>query len=235
LAAASVEGILNRTQLDPERAVEIVEALQSVRLIESSKRAIAGERVNFVDLLTHYNQYSRSVQSIQGIGAKIDEAIQSPRITEDVKLGLEFMSALEKAIGELFPYPSKTQFSLQTDVRKIVNEEYFFSAAFLPNMERFLLAITEAEALLRLAVAGIEFKQHALSHNRIFPSNADQCEVKYVEALPTDPFTGDALKVRRITTKKIVLYSVGPDRVDNEGEFKKQSIGGYDVAFSLSL
>ncbi|MCY2923903.1 MAG: hypothetical protein NT031_00420 [Planctomycetota bacterium] len=50
---------------------------------------------------------------------------------------------------------------------------------------------------------------------------------KYLEAMPVDFYDGRALRYRR-TEKGYVLYSIGPDMVDQEGRSDKG--GGYDIA-----
>ena len=84
-------------------------------------------------------------------------------------------------------------------------------------------------ALTALAVEGFR------NDNGKLPGNLDELAPKYFAEVPEDPFTGLDLEYQR-KEKGYVIYSVGPDREDNEGlekVDKKQSDDGksYDLTF----
>ena len=74
---------------------------------------------------------------------------------------------------------------------------------------------TEAEArrrLTRLALAALRYR--AL-HNRL-PEQLDELAGEFILALPNDPFDGKPMKLKQ-TASGAVLYSIGPDMVDDGG------------------
>ncbi|MFW6155635.1 MAG: hypothetical protein ACOC95_10515 [Planctomycetota bacterium] len=64
------------------------------------------------------------------------------------------------------------------------------------------------------------------------PTNVDQLVPRHILVVPTDPFTGEPLKLAE-TADGIVLYSVGPDLEDDDGAaFARKTMTG-DIALRL--
>ena len=86
----------------------------------------------------------------------------------------------------------------------------------------------------RLALAALAIERFRNDHGKL-PEGFDELVPKYLAEVPEDPFTGLELEYRR-KENGYVIYSVGPDREDNEGlekVDKKQSDDGksYDITF----
>ena len=66
--------------------------------------------------------------------------------------------------------------------------------------------------------------------NGAFPSSLEQLIPDYLPAIPVDPFDGDAIRAK-FEAGEIVVYSVGPDRIDDRGRPEIDSSG--DIALGL--
>jgi len=91
-----------------------------------------------------------------------------------------------------------------------------FSAQFAPVMEdsRFLTARNESANLLLLGVLALRSFQ--LEHST-YPTNLSELVPAYLKQVPVDPFaSGEPLRYRR-TGSTYVLWSIGPDGVNNNG------------------
>ena len=65
---------------------------------------------------------------------------------------------------------------------------------------------------LRLGLAAEEYRDR---HGR-FPKKLDDLVPDYISAVPVDPFDGKPMRMKR-TDHGLIVYSIGPDMVDNGG------------------
>jgi hypothetical protein len=101
----------------------------------------------------------------------------------------------------------------------------------VPAVSRCAETAARADAqhdVLRLAVAVCRFRA---SHNR-FPSNPSELVPDFIAAVPQDPFDGKPLRMKK-AEGKLVVYSIGPDAIDNGGApFDRQNRTG-DIPFTI--
>jgi hypothetical protein len=64
------------------------------------------------------------------------------------------------------------------------------------------------------------------------PGQLEDLSQKYLERLPTDPFSGKPLRLKTLT-KGFVIYSVGADQVDHSGRERprKAPVMNFDETF----
>ena len=68
-----------------------------------------------------------------------------------------------------------------------------------------------------------------------WPATLDALAPDYLSSVPLDPFDGKPLRYRQLPDG-LVVYSVGTDRVDNEGNLadgKKMIQPGYDIGYRM--
>jgi hypothetical protein len=87
--------------------------------------------------------------------------------------------------------------------------------------EDFRTAVEKASATRRLMRLGLALFRHQLEHGE-FPEDP----LPEFALLP-DPFTGEAFRYRR-TAEGFILYSVGPNLLDEGGETSKRPGSGPD-------
>lgn len=87
----------------------------------------------------------------------------------------------------------------------------------------------EARLLAADAAIAIVLYQRAKGKS---PQKLDELVPEYLPAAPMDPFSDEPLRYR-ITGSQCTVYSLGPNRLDDEGAAFKDMTEPYDVGFSL--
>jgi hypothetical protein len=82
-------------------------------------------------------------------------------------------------------------------------------------------------AQLRCAAAALAMERYRQAQGR-WPDKLDALAPKYLVEVPDDPFDGKPLRLRRFA-EGIVVYSVGPDAVDDGGVIDRKGGPGTDV------
>lgn len=72
-------------------------------------------------------------------------------------------------------------------------------------------------ALIRSTIVALAVERYRIAHDGHWPDSLDQLKGKQLEAMPLDPYVGQPLKYRKVADG-VIVYSVGADRVDNEGD-----------------
>jgi hypothetical protein len=90
-----------------------------------------------------------------------------------------------------------------------------------------------AQAALRCAEAAMAAERYRLSQ-QCWPDDLAALVPRYLAAVPTDPFDGKPLRLRRLQDG-IVIYSVNADRLDNDGRFDRKNLQAPDTDIGFQL
>ena len=71
--------------------------------------------------------------------------------------------------------------------------------------------------MLRVAQTVLAIERFRGRHNNELPASLSQLIPEYLEAAPTDPFDGQALRYVQLQPRGYMVYSIGRDFVDNHG------------------
>jgi hypothetical protein len=95
------------------------------------------------------------------------------------------------------------------------------------------LQLRETQARLRCAVAAVAAERYRLKHENAWPGGLDDL-VKdgLLKEVPKDPYDGKPLRFKRTPTG-VIVYSVGPDMIDNGGKLGPANAAGTDIGFEL--
>jgi hypothetical protein len=85
-----------------------------------------------------------------------------------------------------------------------------------PDYRQALQKFQRNHALLRCALVAVAAEQHRLEHGA-WPASPARLVPTFLPELPVDPFDGKPLRSKRLPDG-IVVYSVGPDGVDDGGQ-----------------
>jgi hypothetical protein len=85
-----------------------------------------------------------------------------------------------------------------------------------PAYLHLLPAVARADASRRVAQFAVAVTSYRANEGK-FPARAEDVVPKYLPQVPPDPFTGEPLKLK-VTADGVVVYSVGPDGVDDGGQ-----------------
>ena len=98
-----------------------------------------------------------------------------------------------------------------------------------------VLQLRETQARLRCAIAAVAAERYRLKHEKIWPGRLDDL-VKdgLLKEVPKDPYDGKTLRFKRTPTG-LIVYSVGPDLIDNGGKLGRATprAPGTDIGFEL--
>ena len=86
-------------------------------------------------------------------------------------------------------------------------------------------------AWMRSAIVTVAVERYRRAHSR-FPETLNDLVPTYLAAVPTDPYDGAAIRLRRFP-EGVVLYSVGEDGVDNGGNIATMGRPGIDRGWRL--
>jgi ABC-type transport system involved in multi-copper enzyme maturation permease subunit len=92
-----------------------------------------------------------------------------------------------------------------------------------------------AMARTQCAVVALACERYRLKYGK-WPERLEDLVPEFQQKLPTDPYDGKLIRLRRLADG-LVIYSVGPDGVDNGGALERKVIwrlpAGKDVGFQL--
>ncbi|MCM8813227.1 MAG: hypothetical protein NC924_04740 [Candidatus Omnitrophica bacterium] len=92
--------------------------------------------------------------------------------------------------------------------------EIFFSMAW-PDLIKLNNIYYVCQAKLRILMTAVAVRIY-YDTNKKFPDALEELVPDYFESTVIDPWTGEALSYL-LTENEVVIYSVGPDRIDNKG------------------
>jgi hypothetical protein len=128
-----------------------------------------------------------------------------------------YLDSMEKNI-EAFQLPLPQRLKAQAMIERQGEDSrkrfYLISSMFLPSLSRLVLREGTDVSRLRLARLAIEIELYRLQHAAL-PANLDALNLS-AESV-ADPFRNGTLGYKQ-TAKGFVVYSVGPDGVDDAGK-----------------
>lgn len=103
----------------------------------------------------------------------------------------------------------------------------------LPAVRRMGEVSQRSQAYLRTAQVGVAAERYRMKHDR-WPTSLDALvQAGLLREAPTDPYDGQPLRWRRVPGGAVV-YSVGPDLTDNQGQINHDNLDpGTDVGLRL--
>jgi hypothetical protein len=103
-----------------------------------------------------------------------------------------------------------------------------YSRMLLPALGKAIHKAAEDQARLRLAQTAVAIERYRRAHDNQLPTNLAQLVPTYLPEVPSDPFDNKPL---RYATKGsgYLLHSIGPDRIDQNGEEAAKAKGGQSL------
>jgi hypothetical protein len=149
---------------------------------------------------------------------------------DDLAAQRRFASELNRAVMQ--PYWRAKDQLKDFDRRLAENPSGLLTSVLVPALSHTIVQVTEVEARRNAARLGLALYGYR-AHNGQYPAKLDDLVPEFVAAVPLDPFDGKPMKLKR-TDHGLIVYSVGPDLIDDNGApLDKQNKTG-DVSFTLS-
>ncbi len=101
----------------------------------------------------------------------------------------------------------------------------------LPSLLKVREAYLRGQGRMRAAVAAIAAERYRRKHGT-WPAKLEELVPAELAQAPTDPFDGKPLRMRKIDDG-LVLYSIGPDKVDDGGQVASANSLPADIGFRL--
>lgn len=109
------------------------------------------------------------------------------------------------------------------DARKQIEEELrpgkrrgVMSAIVAPSVMKAIESLARAQALRSSVAVACAATRYRLDHGQ-YPATSDLLVPGYLEAMPVDPFDGQAMRIKKPPDGSLVIYSVGADGKDDGG------------------
>jgi hypothetical protein len=118
-----------------------------------------------------------------------------------------------------------------TDIYRVKNGHGLFTSILVPSLTRTFNTLARVEAMDACARAAVAMTRNRLDHGTL-PSHLDELMPVYLDEVPIDPFDGRPLRLT-IKSDRWIVYSIGPDLVDDGGVDMVNGKG--DVIFTLKL
>jgi hypothetical protein len=119
-----------------------------------------------------------------------------------------------RQIAQVPYYKSKAQWeNIET---QLLNEpKLSLNRLLMPAIQPCCEGVARAGALHQALRLGVATEKYQLHHGRL-PARLEDLAPEFIPSVPTDPFDGKPMKMKR-TKRGLVVYSVGPDGIDNGG------------------
>ena len=102
----------------------------------------------------------------------------------------------------------------------------------MPALARCGEIVASADSLRQAVRLGLAAEQYRARHHRL-PDRLDDLVPDLIPILPRDPFDGKPMRMKR-TEHGLIVYSIGPDMVDNDGTPLDHDKRTGDVTFEVS-
>ncbi len=110
---------------------------------------------------------------------------------------------------------------------------HFPAAATLSAVTTGALSLCRSDAHLRSTLVALAAERYRLAEGK-WPDSLDALVPTYLPKVPADPYDGKPLRLRKLDDG-LVIYSIGPDREDNQGTLDRKGNDpkGKDIGFRL--
>jgi hypothetical protein len=103
----------------------------------------------------------------------------------------------------------------------------FFAGLLLPSLSRAAEKFARIEAAVDLATVACALERYQLAHGE-YPKALDELVPRFIAKLPHDIINGQPLKYQRTGDGRFLLYSVGWNEIDDDGEVELTKTGRAD-------
>ena len=200
--------------------------------INSEGKEIALDPVGMYDKII---TMGKSEKQLRGDNKRLEGQIELFADIEDIPVWKE---EADKALEKVAQFESsllKDPDSRTEEAAKTIAE--LLAVIALPNLAKAVEHYCLPEAKFRALLAAAAIRVYMEEKGR-FPDTLSDLVPEYLASVPIDPWSQDVLKYVK-TKEKILVYSFGPDRTDNNGAGtgyeRSKELEGKDLIFSLLL
>lgn len=229
ISCRSLERTLCRVALSDQTLAKIYSQIVSAEATNRMLTALIGERATDSEYIRLAQEDVRKLIEISNWGQTNGEQTELPARNPGFiwrYLGFFerdrnfYLRAMETNI-QMISLPPPKSLSLTNEVEKLGKQAssgyYIFSTLFLPSLSRIARTDASIRSILRIAITAIAVERWRDAHNGEIPNSLEALVPSFLPAVPSDPYTGQPLKFKKLA-KGYVVYSVGPDGQDDGGK-----------------
>jgi len=124
--------------------------------------------------------------------------------------------------------------AMQKIEQKIRGSRSIIARLMMPASMKVTEASQRVQAQLRTAMVAVAVERYHVKHDAWPQGFDDLLKDGLLAAVPNDPWDGKSLRFKRTPTG-VLIYSVGMDKIDNQGTFDRRNptAAGSDIGFEL--
>jgi hypothetical protein len=103
----------------------------------------------------------------------------------------------------------------------------------MPSEDVFVGGFWRIQAYLRCAIVALAVERYRLAHGQ-WPDSLNSLVPEFLPKIPLDPYDAKPLRYRRLQDG-VVIYSIGPDKVDNGGKLYRRGLSKTGTNFGFQL
>jgi len=247
IAFTGTEQFLQRSTLNESQLHEISSLLASIDVRMAFYQGLLGDRVNGLSMFN--KPIDEPASESDGNSDDDKSAPVPPRGKNVSSWPVNVLGILSDERLILQTYDQLTDLSRRGNWNQIlkalgvIHKAGIAAMTFPPKMiSKLVLPSPKAaekcvsvEARRRCALLAVEIVRFRQAHEGRLPETLDSIIAKNPSLLATDPFDGKSLRYR-VLPDGFVVYSVGPDRIDQRGDTvrHRNNPTAYDVAFTVA-
>jgi hypothetical protein len=200
-------------------------ALRDAESAVALRRAMLGERAILVAIYQSSDKELAEVIAMSGSSAARQFDLRSYRsagyLQGDFAFALDAMSNLVALAAVPYPQALDGAAGMKLDAQTARGENLVVSFSLLPPLAEVFKRGAEAVARIRLARTVLAVERYRLKHSGALPTSLAEVSAELSGGIPEDPFDGQPLRYRQLSTSRYAVWSVGTDRKDDGGSIKR--------------
>jgi hypothetical protein len=236
LSCQAIERTLAQGESPPEEMSALQKLLENEDAFPGLLLAVRGERALFHKA---FEAVERGDLSVEELIDSRDDWLQSTAIAlwrmdtrQDHALFLSLITRHINDVQQPMPEQAAREKQFEQEVRALPKQAVL-TRYLLPAMSKVGEAFRRKHASVRCAIVALAAERYRQEKKK-WPDSAEQLCPQNLAEVPLDPFDGKPLRYRRLKDG-LVIYSVGPDTVDNGGNLDRErpALPGVDIGFRL--
>ena len=183
----------------------------------------------FADLGSGQGQYARKLRI--GVGG----ALWFAWLRDDVGIYREYMQRQRDIAQQPYYQTADARKQIEEELRPDKRRGVMISIV-VPSELRAIASLARAQALRASVAVACSATRYRLDHGE-YPATSNLLVPGYLDAMPVDPFDGQAMRMKKLPDGTLVIYSVGTDGKDDGGvvDSTDSKTSPSDVGFALKV
>lgn len=237
LSSATLEQVLNKARLSDEQLRRLATAFQKTEAYDGIKLAVVSQRCLGIWALESFRHITLQSESTD-LWGKVRELWFKAFYyrNDDYLFYLDTMRQYIAAAESPFPKTLQATKETSQKAREYPGKSRYVGLTLLTDWDSIVGKDAECHAALLAAKAALGVERYRLANHNQLPNSLEDLVPSFLAAEPIDPFDGKPLRFKKLA-KGYVIYSVGPDGIDDGGKERKeppnadQKSENYDVTF----